>query len=396
MSGRTSPARYAHVSVPRSMSFDPTPEVVDYLAGMIDAELNHGMPVLRRLGPVMAAAGRRGLPKRIVAAALRARPRHAKPELDDLLEAVGARWSELAERSDRLPRTAPDLRGVLVERTHVEMAFVFGDGPWPLVVAKKVAPGVPDDGLRRERDALEHVAGAEVAPRHLALLGDVWVQEALAGLPLRLVPVDRGNAGTLTRPSAFGDLDQALQRLARHTSRRAPLSQYDAQMLALARTCDLPDDVAATLATALDRVAATGVTVMQHADLLAQNWIVHEGRFSGLVDWETCLVDGLPGSDLLEGAVSAFEHGIAMRAWSDELLVDLFAQAWESSPYFAQTREALVGVVESSGLARSDAEPLLVAYFAHRLGRHLAHPGEGVVGAAALATMLVHVCRSLG
>jgi hypothetical protein len=276
------------------------------------------------------------------------------------------------------------------------MAFVFGDGPWPLVVAKKIAAGGSDEGLRRERDALEQVAGAGVAPRHLAVLGDVWVQEALAGLPLRLVPVDRANAGTLSRGREFGDLDLALQRLARHTSREAPLSSYDAEMLELARTYDLPGDVATTLATAVDRVSATGVTVMQHADLLAQNWIVHDGRFSGLVDWETCLVDGLPGSDLLEGAVSAFEHGIAMRAWSDELLVELFARAWTSSPYFAQTRESLVDVVEASGLARSDAEPLLVAYFAHRLGRHLAQPDEGVVGAAALAQLLVHVCRSLG
>lgn len=396
MSGPTRSGRYAHLRIPRSMHYDTAPQVVGYLAGMIEGELNHGMPVRRRMGRVMAAAGRRGVPTGLLGVALRLRPRHPKPELDTLLRAVEEGWPELTARSDRLPATPPALRGILVQRTSVDMAFVFGEGPWPLLVAKKVASGVPDDGLRRERQALERVSEVRVGPRHLGLLGDVWVQEALPGLPMTLTAVDERNAATLTRPAAFTELDEVLARVAAHTSERAPLSAYDGEMLERATRHPLPADVAATVDRARRHVAGTRTTVVQHGDLLAQNWIVHEGRFSGLVDWETCLLQGLPGSDLVEAAVSAFEHGIALRAWSEPLLVELFTQAWASSPYFAQTRASLVGAVEAAGLRSADAEPLLVAYFAHRLGRHLTRPDDVGVGSQALAGLLTQVCRSLG
>jgi hypothetical protein len=213
---------------------------------------------------------------------------------------------------------------------------------------------------------------------------------------MTLTAVDERNAATLARPAAFTDLDEALGRLAAHTSERAPLSAYDVEMLERATLHPLPTDVAATVDRARRHLAGMRTTVLQHGDVLAQNWIVLEGRFSGLVDWETCLLQGLPGSDLLEASVSAFEHGIALRAWSEPLLLDLFTQAWASSPYFVQTRESLVGVVESSGLRSEDAEPLLVAYFAHRLGRHLTRPDDVGVGSEALAGLLTQVCRSLG
>ncbi len=393
MSGR----RYAQLRVPRPMSFDRAPQVVAYLADLVDAELNHGMPVQRRMGRLVALLGRRGTPRTLVAGTLRAHPaRHEKPELETLTAVVARHWDVLAGRSARLPASRPDLRGLLVERTHVDMAFVFGDGRWPLLVAKQLAAGVPDDGLRREREALERVRPAGIGPRHLGVFDGVWVQEALPGLPLRLRAIDRDNAPHLTWSPEFDDLDQALRRLAGHTSRTASLSAYDAQMLKLATTFPLPEDVQATVDRARRHVAASGRTVLQHADLLAQNWIVEDGRFSGLVDWETCLFDGMAGSDLLEASVSAFEHGIALRDWSSPLLVDLFEEAWSSADYFARTRTALVGVVEAAGLRSEDAEPLLVAYFAHRLGRHLANPAEGVVGEEGLARLLTVVCRGIG
>jgi hypothetical protein len=386
---------YARVRAPRPTVFDASsPVPARYLARLLDAELNHGMPAQRRLGRVLSAAGRRRLPTRLMGQLVRVRRRRPRPDLDDLLGQVAAAWPDLAARTDRLPATAPLLGCALVERSAVDMVFVFGEGELPLLVLKRALGERSLAGLQRERAALVALAGHGLAPLHLGEVGGHWVQEALPGLPLRLSPVRPGNAPTLLRPAPFADLDRALEGIAALTARPGPPPETLVALLGRAAAHPLSPTAGRAVASAIVERERLGVTVLQHQDVSAQNWIVDGQQLSGLIDWETCSPTGTPGIDSVEAAVSVLEHGIALERWSDELVVEVFGPAWESSAYFEGTREATARAVQAAGLAAGLAEPFTVAYFAGRLGRKLAEPASQSLGAGALAAMLETVARS--
>jgi hypothetical protein len=388
---------YARVGFPRPTTFDAAgPAPARYVVRLLESELNHGMPAMRTLGPVLSVVGRRGLPVGLLGTAIRARPRRLEPDLDRVVADVTGAWPQLREGSTRLPAEAPPLHAMLVRRSTVDMVFLFGEGEFPLLVLKRATDDRSVEGLRAEAHGLATLAGTGVAPLHLGEVDGCWVQEALPGLPLRLESIAPGNASGLLRPAAFDHLDRALLQVAAATARPGRPPDLLHRLMDAAIRHPLPDVSARAVRSAAEELRrAVDVTVLQHSDLSAQNWIVEGDRFSGLIDWETCAPAGTPGIDVLEAAVSVFEHSIALARWSDELVVELFEQAWTSSPYFEGARAATVRCIEAAGLPPVLLEPLVVSYFAGRVGRKVTAPGSKVLSLRALVDMLEVVARGL-
>lgn len=382
--------RYVRLPGSRRVSFTAGAEQpARYYAASLASVLNHGMPARRRGGPVLAALGRRDLPTGMLARALTMRRPEPDPALDAVLRLLDAEWARLAQTS-RVPDHVPAHVSLLqVERSAARTVFVFGDGPFPLLVMKQ--PHENHLGARRETTALEVAEPAGVAPRYLGTVGDFHVQEGLRGMPLRVTPVRPGTAATLPWTRELDQLTEALARLGRataHAGRPAGLIESLERAAAQASSPEVSRRVRETAATLSD----LDVRVLQHADMSAQNWLVHESGFAGLVDWELAVVDGVPGFDVMQAAMSLFEHGIGLAKWSDEVAVRCFRAAWGSSSFFGGVRQALRRVAEESGVRPDVAQALEIGYFARRAGGTTRQRRRHQVSGGAMGQMLEIVC----
>jgi hypothetical protein len=385
--------RYVSVAFPRSATLDAAaPQPAWFLAELMGAALNHGMPARRRGGPVLAWMGRRRSPAGVVASTLRALPRREAPAIDAVLEEVRDGWPGLAARALALGAPPATLSGLRVTRSAAETFFVFGEGRFPLLVLKK--PHSDEEGVLNEVRALERAEASGAAPRYLGRLGPFHVQEGLAGLPLSVAPVWPHALRDLPRPAAFDQLDRALERLATTTARRGARSADLLPALDAASDYGLPPRVKDAVRRAHDQLEGLDIAVLQHRDMSAQNWLVDGDRLAGLVDWELARSTGVPGHDAVQAAVSLFEHGVALTKWSGDAVVTRFRAAWRCSPFFQGARQSLRSSARAAGVPDELTPALEIGYFARRLGRALAKEERQSLEPAHLAAMLTTVCLS--
>ncbi|ANH40148.1 hypothetical protein I601_3749 [Nocardioides dokdonensis FR1436] len=380
-------ATYAAPWLPRGALVQlDSPHPARYLVRLNAHTLNHGMPARRRGGRAWAVLGRRGLPVEVGARALRLAPRRAGADLATLRTALEHAWPRLAVASDRLPRRAPRMTFLALRRSAGRFVFVFGDGPDPLLLLKP-----PSASTTAESTALAQVAGTGVAPRELPAVAGLLVQEGLPGMPLWvLAPGAPGWSAGYDR--SFEGLGEALVEVAGHTAHRAGQPALAEQLVRATEAVSSP--VARRVDAARRDLAGLDTAVLEHHDLSAQNWLVGaDGRFAGLVDWEEARVAGLPGYDALHAAVALVEHGVALRAWSQQHVVETFTAAWHDEPFLEQARDwHRRCVVAATGSDRL-AEPLVVAYFASRLARRLTGGGPRLLEPATASAMLEVVAR---
>lgn len=377
---------YARLRHPRKATYDVSaPQPAAFLARLMGQALNHGLPARERGGLVRAAVGRRNVPTRPLAAVLRARPRHHSETSDALLRRVLDAWPQLVAASDRLPAKPPALSLLTLERSSASTSFVFGHGEFPLLLVKQPLPG--NEGVARETRFLAAVAPAGIAPRLLGDLGGAVVQEGMPGAVATVLPVTPRDAHTMAWLPQHDHLRDGLVRLAATTAGHGTLQHQLLQPLDRALGADLSDRERRLVQAARNDLSDLSVTVVQHKDLSAQNWLVDGDRLVGIVDWEFAVADGVPGFDSMHVAVASLEHGIGLTRWSDDRVVAAFRSAWESSPLFEGSRAALTTTAAAAGV-EGISEELWVAYFARRLGRKLAGSGPDGLGVPALAAML--------
>ena len=219
-----SSSHYVQVPYPWKASVDVREEGPSrFYAHLVSQALRYGLPTRRRFGALLGAVGRAGIPAGPVAAALRALPRRERPDVDALLDEVGASWGELAARSERLPRAVGALSALALQRKIGLTVFVFAGGDAPLVVCKVPEPG--DDRVEAEARALDEAAPAGVAPRHLGRVGAAVVQEALDGHALRVEPVDPDSAAAARWSDEHQQLADGLERLAEVTHKQQPVGE---------------------------------------------------------------------------------------------------------------------------------------------------------------------------
>lgn len=392
--------RWVTTTFPRAATFDTvSPEPADYLAGMLCQALRHGMPARRRGGPLLAWMGRWGLPRAPLAAGLRRLPARPAPALDLLLERVGAAWPELAAASRGLPSNPPPLTALAVQRSAARTVFVFG-GRRLLMVVKQ--PGDERAGVEREASALRAAAAADIAPRLLGYVDRAPVQEGLLGAPLLVPPVRPSEAHALERCQAFDGLGAALARLAATTAGQRDLRpQLFGPLEAALSSGALSAHAERLLRAARRDLGRLELSVLQHRDLSAQNWLVADGGFVGLVDWETAMPAGVPGFDALHAGVSVLEHGVGLVRWSEDRVVRAFGSAWRASGLFEGVRAAFRASALAAEVPERLLDPLQLAFFGRRLGRRLAPHAvtDGAPSAFAAPSPFTHaaavevVCR---
>jgi hypothetical protein len=375
------PRRYAHVPTARRprAAFDvDSPEAAQLCARLLAQSFRHGLPASKRFGRLRAIAARSRFGKS--APLVRIPGRATRPDIDGVLDAVSAEWSELGlgER----PRA---LRALALHRPSALTIFVFGDGAEPLVVAK-----VPGDRSRLERDeeALRAAEGAEIAPRLLGRVGEAFVQEAVRGLAMPIKHVTAASARALAFRPEQEELAAGLVRLAGATATDAPSEQLRDGL----DEAPLPPNVRPTVLAAARDLARLRRAVLTHSDTSPHNCLCVDGRFSGLVDWEGARLAGAPGFDVWNHAVSYLEHGLALVEWSEAAVAEAFAAAWESSPLFEQARATARRCASAAGVPEGLHDQLEIAFFARRLLVRAREPDRFPTKTSSAARMLAVAC----
>ena len=366
-------ARYAFVSYPWRARVDTrSPLAARQYAALIGQTLRYGMPARRRFGVLWALLGRRGIPERLVASGLARLPKVADQRLDQLLEALAARWEELHGRSARLPPAPPMLTALALDRSAGLTVFVFGEEPAPLLVAKLSAG---DAGrIEAEVRALRRAEGAAIAPLDLGKVGDAFVQEGLAGAPLRVEPLTPVRAGSLRWADEHEELASALVRLASSTvsdSRPPTLAGRVERALAYD---GLGAGARRSLAAAWRDVRGLEVSVLRHCDASPQNCLYAGRRLAGVVDWELAEVRGAPGFDVYNSALSYVEHGLGLVEWSQELAVEALARSWGVAPFWERARAAAREAARAGGVPDDRLDALELVFFGSRIGDRLLMP----------------------
>ncbi len=363
-----------------------SPHPARFYADLIMQSLRFGLPARRRLGPLLSVLGRHDPPKAPLAAALRAFGRRAdRPDLDRLLRAVVERWPELVAAHDALPHDPPALSALALQRRAALTLFVFGERPAPLLVLKVGAPG--DPRVEQEVDALRKVRPAALAPRPLGLVAEGWAQEALEGAPMRVEALGPTRARALEWPSLLDQLAEALSRLAEITCRPSPpdeLRRPIERALADGRIGAGPRRL---LAAAWRDLRRLEVSVLRHRDTSPQNCLFAGGRFVGIVDWEDAAPLGAPGYDVLNAALAYLDHGVGLRRWSEELVLETFRSAWAGS-FGRCARECARDSASAAAVPEDLLEPLELSLFGWRVGRRLDNPSFYPTSAATAARML--------
>lgn len=365
-----------------------SPYPARFYAALLRSTLRYGMPARRR-GRLLARVLRDHLPERGVAAILVRRRKVARADLDAFLAGLRDAWPDVVARSRSLPSVFSESSSLLaLERSAGRTIFVFGDDPAPLLIAKIAAGG--KDGVAREADALRRAAPVGIAPNYLGTVGTAHLQEALPGRPLQVRAIERGDGW----PPEMAAVASSLAGLAAATRDAVVPENLRDALSAAQRSPVLAASTRRRLAATQETLTALELSVLQHGDTSAQNCMFHNGRFTGLIDWEFARPAGIPGLDVLNAALSFFEHGVALRRWSEERVVRMFSELWPSGPYFQGARAATREAMSAAGVGPEIHAELLVGLFAHRLGRRMENARGYATGEEAAARMLEVVCAS--
>jgi hypothetical protein len=375
------PRRYAHVPTvrrPRAAFDVESPAAAQFCRRLLAQSFRHGLPVSRRFGRLRALAARSRLGESMSVARLPSRA--ARPDIDEVLEAVGAGWDELG-----LAELPGALRALALHRRSALTIFIFADGTEPLVVAK-----VPGDRARLERDAeaLHAAEGAEIAPRFLGRLGDAYVQEAVRGAAMPIEPVNSASAGSLDWRPEQEELVAGLVRLAAETASDV----RPEQLVDPFDEAPLASGIRPTVLAAVRDLHGLRRAVLTHSDTSPHNCLCADGHFSGLVDWEGARLAGAPGFDVWNHAVSYLEHGLGLVEWSEDVVADAFAAAWPTSPLFGHARTAARECAAAAGVPESLHDQLEIAFFARRLLVRAREPDRFPTKTSSAERMLAVVC----
>jgi hypothetical protein len=372
-SARPPAAHYAFVPRPWRARVDTrSRRPARHLAALIGQTLRYGMPARRRLGAAWAVAGRRGIPERLVAGSVARFPRAPDPRLDGLLESLRADWARLRERSERLPPSPGALTGLALERSAALTVFVFASAPEPLLVAK--IPARATGGLEAELAALRAIDGTGIAPRDLGEVGGAFVQEGLAGAPLRVEPLTPARSARIEWTREHQQLARALTRLAEATASKSTPPTLAARVESALGYHDLAHHARRSLAAAWRDVRPLEASVVRHCDASPQNCLYVERRLCGIVDWELAEVHGAPGFDVWNAAVAYVEHGLGLVRWSQERAVEALARSWPDAPFWVQARAAARDAAMAAGVPERRLDALELVFFASRIGDRLLMP----------------------
>jgi hypothetical protein len=349
-----------------------SPHPARHYAALIGQALRYGLPAGRRGAAVTKLAGRHGIPEAALARALSLARRRHDDDLDALLDAVTGGWDALAARSARLPRAAPPLSALALERRSARTVFVFGDAPTPLLVLKQPRDG--DLPVATEAAALREAEPAGLAPRWLGTVAGAEAQEGLPGRPLRVQPIEPGAAASVGWPAPLDELGGALARMATVTAKAEAPTQWRPQVERTLADAGLTSRSRELLTAAVRDVARGERSVLAHRDLSPQNCLIDSGGLTGLVDWETAHSHALPGIDAWVAAISYFEHGLGLVRWGEEEVVRAFAGAWTRAPFFAAARRSTAAAAGAADGVTPPPEALILVYSAVRLGLRLECP----------------------
>jgi Phosphotransferase enzyme family len=348
--------------------------------------LRYGLPASRSFGFARASVARSTLVSALPASVLARLPGRPRPDVDRVLIDLRSAWPRLADRAKLLPDVPPPLRALALHRSSALTVLAFANGSRPLLVAKRAGDGVR---LEREAAALREAEGASLAPRYLGRAGAAYVQQALAGEALALEPLDPSSARVLTCAPVHTELSQALTRLARLTAKQGRPEQLREPIENAAAA--VSGRAARMLDAAARDLRRLDISVLTHGDTSPQNVLAAGGRFAGLVDWENSRSHGAPGFDGWNFALAFLEHGVGLRRWSQERVLDTFRAALES-PFYQVSREAGRAAALAAGVPDSLLEPLEIAFFARRVLVRRADPSRFPTSATTAARMLEAVC----
>jgi len=278
----------------------------------------------------------------------------------------------------------------MLKRRAANTTFVFGDGPQPLIVCK-VAHG-PVASLENEDAALREAEPSGIAPRSLGKIGEMFVQQALAGAPLEVAAVTVQSAQHLRWKPEHRKLAGALVRLAETTRRPGAPREFSPDIAGALDGSDLPRKARAIARGALRDLERFDLSILRHGDTSAQNCLFDDGELTGLVDWEIARPQGAPGFDTLNSAIALLDHGVGLVRWSEERALECFRSAWQRSSFFDDARAAARDATRAAGASDQDYERLEVAFFARRLASRIARPSSYATGPRTAALMLEVAC----
>jgi hypothetical protein len=358
-----------------------------FYAMLVGNALRSGRRTRHRFGALWRLAARYPPPPRLLAGAVRSLPRRSRPDIDGLLAQVEAEWPALAARSERLPAEPPSLDGLALQRSAGLTVFVFGAGAAPLLVLKTTSGA--GDRLAAEAAALREAEAARVAPRPLGRVGDAYAQEALAGEPLPLEPLDPSAAGGLRWSPRHEDLASALVRLAEATAKPAFPEELRQPVDRALGQAPISDRARRTLTAAWRDIEGMEAAVLRHHDISAENCLFDGARLVGIVDWEHAESRGTPGFDVLNAALTYMEFSVGLSAWSQEGVVAALERSWPGSEFWSRAREAARASAAAAGVPERAFDALEVVFFGSRVGDRVA------AGRVDYATGLETVTRQL-
>lgn len=384
---------YAHVSYPWRAAIDTgSPWPASFYVALVGQALRYGLPASRRPGRLWALAARHGLPERALAAGLRRLPGAARPELDELAISLHQSWTELQAGSAGLPSQPPPLSLLALQRSAGRTAFAFDRSSGALLVVAKTATG-PTKGVEREVAALQEARPAGVAPRYLGQAGAWRVQEGLRGAPLIPRPLAADQVRDLEWNGPLAALGEGLCRLAQRTAKTHAPGSVGSRVAAALEHPAVSARAKRVLGAAWGDVQGLSTCVLRHRDTSIQNCLFEDGRLAGIVDWEMAESRGAPSFDVWNAAMSYLDSSIGMVAWSDELALAAFTQAWRHSGLWRGARQAGRSAAGAAGVPEAMRDPLLVVFFGTRIGDHVERPDirRGTTIRAAIG-MLEVVC----
>lgn len=282
---------------------------------------------------------------------------------------------------------------LVLERASARTIFLFAGDSHPALVCK--IPRGSEATVEREATALVDAAQSGVAPRFLGKAAGSWVQEGIAGEPLKVESLDREVMRSIPWPSRMKVLSDGLTRLAQVSAQPADLDAAARTLLERAASCSrLKPSTRDRITKAVADLKGIGIGVLKHSDTSPQNCLFVDGRLSGIVDWEMAEPRGMPSSDVLNAAVSFLEHGIGLTRWSEDEIVESFRFGWNGSPFFTGARSAARASAVAAGVDESAVPSLEIAFFARRLARRLEAPDRYPTGAGTAVQIMEIVCGS--
>ena len=381
--------RFARVAYPWRASVDlSSPWPGRFYGRLMSQALRYGNPARRRFGRLHVAASKIGVPEGAALSFARLRPRQADPMLVDLLDALGARWPDIAARDPGLPSRVAAPSVLALERSAGLTVFVFGEGADPLVVLK--LREADDSALALEARALTEAEGTGAAPRYLGSVDRARAQEALKGAPLLVRPVTPAGAAGLRWEEPHDGMGRALVALAHKTAHDAAPQELSGQLQAAVEAVE--GNPGRLVRAALGDLRGRRSAVLRHGDTSAQNSIVSDDRLAGFVDWELARFDGAPGFDMWNAAVAFVDHGVGLVRWSQERALASFKKAWMRSELFDEARKQARAAASAAGVPPDAHDKLEVAFFARRLASRLARPDHYATGPRVALEMLEFVC----